>query len=180
MIKWGIIGAGRISEKFASDFQVVKDAKIVAVAARELNSAQTFAQKHNIAKAYGNYEQLAADPEVDVIYIGTTHNFHFEHTMLCFKQNKHVLCEKPVTVNATQFKTLTEEAARRNLFLMEAMWTPFLPPIIKALEWIAQGKIGHVQLIKADLGFVLNSNPEARLYNPALAGGALLDVGIYP
>jgi dihydrodiol dehydrogenase / D-xylose 1-dehydrogenase (NADP) len=180
MIKWGIIGAGWISDKFASDFRVVSNAQILAVAARDLSNAQAFATKYHITKAYGSYEQLAADPEIDVVYIGTTHNFHFEHTMLCFKNNKHVLCEKPITVNAAQFKLLTEEAHRRKLFLMEAMWTPFLPPIIKALEWIAQGKIGEVQLIKADLGFVLDSNPKGRQYNPELAGGALLDVGIYP
>lgn len=180
MIRWGIIGAGWISEKFASDFKAVKGGTLVAVAARDIEAARQFATKHQIPKAYGSYKEMVADPEIDVVYIGTTHNFHFEHTMLCFENEKHVLCEKPITVNANQLKILTAEAEKRNLFLMEAMWSPFLPPVMKALEWIALGKIGQVQLIKADLGFVLNSDPLGRIYNPALAGGALLDVGIYP
>jgi hypothetical protein len=180
MIRWGIIGAGWISEKFASDFKAVNGGSIVAVAARDLESARLFASKHQIPKALWSYREMVADSEIDVVYIGTTHNFHFKHTMLCFEHEKHVLCEKPITVNASQLKMLTEEAEKRNLFLMEAMWSPFLPPVMKALEWIALGKIGQVQLIKADLGFVLNSDPAGRIYNPALAGGALLDVGIYP
>lgn len=180
MIKWGILGAGDIAEKFASDFRLVNDSKIVAVASRSKQRAQTFAEKHQIEKSYGSYLELVNDSEIDVIYIATTHNFHMEHTLLCFEHGKHVLCEKPATVNITQFNTIREEAQKRNLFFMEAMWTAFLPGILKAKEWISSGAIGEIRMIQADLGFCLNLTPERRNINLQLAAGTLLDLGIYP
>ena len=120
MVRWGIIGSGWIAEKMAGDFRRVKGAKIVAVAARELSRAKTFADRFGIPRAYGSYDELAADADIDIVYIATPHNFHLEHTMLCLKHGKHVLCEKPVTVNAAEFAVMRAEAERRHLFLMEA------------------------------------------------------------
>lgn len=179
MIKWGIIGAGWIAEKMAGDFREVKNAKIVAIAARELSRAQTFATRFGIEKAYGNYEQLAADADVDIVYIATPHNFHLQHTMLCLQHNKHVLCEKPITVNAAEFAIMRAEAERRHLFLMEALWTNFLPTTQKALEWVKSGTLGRIELIQANLGFVMRNNPDGRFLNPNLAAGSLLDLAIY-
>ncbi len=181
MIKWGILGAGHIAGKFASDFRFVnEDSKIVAVAARSADRAADFATQYHIERSYGSYVELVEDKEVDVIYIATTHNFHLEHILLCLEHGKHVLCEKPATVNLVQFETARAEAGRRGLFFMEAMWTVFLPAILKAKEWVASGRIGDLRLVQASLGFCLDLSPERRIVNPALAAGALLDLGIYP
>lgn len=180
MIKWGILGAGGIAEKFASDFELVNGASIIAVAARSKQRSELFAQKHHIEKSYGSYQELVNDNDVDIIYIATTHNFHLEHILLCLQHNKHVLCEKPATVNLSQFNIAREEAKRRGLFFMEALWTAFLPTILKAKEWISMGVIGEIKMIQADLGFSLDLTPEKRYINPELAAGTLLDIGIYP
>lgn len=179
-IKWGILGAGGIAEKFVSDFKYVSNGEVTAVASRSLKKAKKFAKIMGISKAYGSYTDMLTDPEIDVIYVATTHNFHFEHTKLCFEHGKHVLCEKPVTINAKQLKELITIAKGKNLFFMEAMWTPFLPSIKQALKWANEGKIGDIKLIQANFGFVTNPDIKSRLYNPNLAGGALLDIGIYP
>lgn len=180
MIKWGILGAGWIAEKFASDFVFVKNSKIVAVAARSAERAAAFAEKHHIGKSYGSYQELVEDDNVDIVYIATTHNFHLEHSLLCLNHGKHVLCEKPATVNSAQFSIIKEMAQKRGLFFMEAMWTAFLPAILKAKEWIASGAIGDIRMIQADLGFHLDLTPERRNINPDLAAGTVLDLGIYP
>jgi predicted dehydrogenase len=179
-IKWGILGAGSIAGKFAADFTLVTQGELYAVGSRNPETAQNFAVQYGIPKAYGSYTDLLTDAAVDVIYIATPHNFHFEQAMRCLQHNKHVLCEKPVTVNAFQLEQLMAEARKRKLFFMEAMWTPFLPAILKAWQWVAEGKIGEVQLIQANFGQVGNQDPKGRLLNPDLAGGALLDIGIYP
>jgi predicted dehydrogenase len=179
-IKWGILGTGSIADKFVSDFKLVDNGKVLAVGSRKLDSAMQFANRFNIANAYGSYLDLVNDPDVDIIYIATPHTFHFEHALLCLQHNKNVLCEKPVTVNALQFEILISESKSRNLFFMEAMWTPFLPAVQKALEWVNQGEIGQLQIIQVNFGIKGNSNPKGRLLNPELAGGALLDIGIYP
>lgn len=179
MIKWGILGAGWIADKMASDFRRVKGAKIVAVAARDLNRAEAFAQRFGIEKAYGSYEQLASDADIDIVYIATTHNFHLEHAMLCLKHGKNVLCEKPITVNAGEYDIMKAEAKRRNLFLMEAFWTNFLPPVLKAKQWVDSGVLGKIEVIQSGLGFVQNGRLEGRFLNPDLAAGSLLDLAIY-
>lgn len=179
MIKWGILGAGWIADKMASDFRRVKGAKIVAVAARDLSRAEAFAQRFGIEKAYGSYEQLASDADIDIVYIATTHNFHLEHAMLCLKHGKNVLCEKPITVNVNEFNVMKAEAKRRNLFLMEAFWTNFLPPVIKAKEWVDSGVLGKIEVIQSGLGFVQNGKLEGRFLNPDLAAGSLLDLAVY-
>jgi len=179
-IHWGILGAGRIAEKFAADFSAVGNGKIVAVGSRSLDNAKKFAQKYNIGKWHGSYQDLVQNPEVDIIYIATPHNFHFEQVELCLTNGKHVLCEKPVTVNALQLEKLMHLAKAKNLFFMEAMWTPFLPAVQKVMQWLGEGQIGTVKMIHAEFGYAGNADPKNRLYNPELAGGALLDIGIYP
>lgn len=179
-ISWGILGAGGIAGKFVSDFEEVTNGKVVAVGSRSIAKSKEFARQFSIEKAYGSYEELVKDPAIDVIYVATPHTFHFEHTLLCLQHNKHVLCEKPVAINALQFSQMIKEANQRNLLLMEAMWTPFLPPVIKAMEWVQSGLLGDIKMIQANFGFVGNQNPKGRLVNPYLAGGSLLDIGIYP
>lgn len=180
MIKWGILGAGKIAEKFISDFAYVTNGEVVAIGSRSPEKAAEMAKKYRIEKSYGSYHDLLSDPEVEVVYVATPHNFHFEHSRLCFEFGKHVLCEKPVTINAKQFVLLTIEAKKRNLFLMEAMWTAFNPSIVQVQKWLQEKKLGTIHFIQAEFGFLGNSDPGARLFNPGLAGGALLDIGIYP
>lgn len=177
-IKWGILGAGAIANKFVSDFKLVKLGEVIAVGSRSLEKAKSFASKFNISNAYGSYQELVSNPDIDIIYIATTHNFHFEHSKLCLQNGKHVLCEKPITVNANQLMELMVLAKHKNLFFMEAMWTPFLPAIKKALDWVQSEKIGEIQIIQANFGFP--GTHVERLMKPDLAGGALLDIGIYP
>lgn len=179
-IKWGILGAGWIADKFVDDFKLVGNGEVIAVAARDLARAKTFGEKFNIRKVYGNYNDLIHDSEVDIIYIATTHNFHFEHSKNCLENGKAVLCEKPATVNAKQFQELCRIANANKLFYMEAMWTPFLPAIKQAQKWIEQGEIGKVEVVQANFGFHADPETSDRLFNPNLAGGALLDIGIYP
>ncbi len=179
-IKWGILGAGWIADKFVADFKLVDNGEVVAIASRSLEKAEALASKFNIPKAYGSYKELVLDKDIDIIYVATTHNFHFEHTKLCLNNGKHVLCEKPVTVSAAQFNKLAAQAHKANLFYMEAMWTPFLPAVKKAVEWVNEGKIGEIKVIQANFGFPAKPEFKERLFNPNLAGGALLDVGIYP
>lgn len=179
-IKWGILGAGRIAEKFVADFVAVNNGKVVAVGSRAIERSKAFASKFGIERAYGSYHDLINDGSVDIIYIATPHNFHFEQTKLCLENGKHVLCEKPATVNAYQFKELMVLAKQKKLFYMEAMWTPFLPAIQKARQWVDEGKIGELQFIQANFGFTSSADKKERLFNPELAGGSLLDIGIYP
>ncbi|PNQ78773.1 MULTISPECIES: Gfo/Idh/MocA family protein [Paenibacillus] len=179
-IKWGIVGTGWISDQFVADLAHVTNGEGYAVGSRTIESATEFAAKHQISRAYGSYEELAQDPEVDAIYIGTPHPFHKENVLTALRAGKAVLCEKPFTVNSKELEELIGFARERKLFLMEAMWTRFLPPIRQVREWIHAGHIGEVKLVKAEFGFRVDWNPEGRLLNPELGGGALLDAGIYP
>ncbi|MGC4046084.1 MAG: Gfo/Idh/MocA family oxidoreductase [Armatimonas sp.] len=189
-LRWGILGAGSIAHQFTGDVQPLLDQEVVAVGSREIEKANAFADKYNIANRHDSYEALVADPSVDAIYVATPHNFHKEHVLLSLRAGKHVLCEKPFTVNAKEAEEIIVEARGRKLFLMEAMWPRFFPGWAKVRELIASGAIGKVRMLEADFGFKGGStgddgmltgvNPEARLYNPALAGGALMDVGCYP
>ena len=179
-INWGILGPGRIAHKMANDAQYCKHARIKAVASRNLVKAKEFAKKFNIKTAYGSYDELYQDPEIQAIYIATPHNFHFEQAKKSLEAGKAVLCEKPITINEEELKELRKIASRENTFLMEGMWTYFLPVIQKVKQWIDSGRIGTVYAIKSDFGFPMAYDPKARTYNPELAGGALLDMGIYP
>lgn len=179
-IKWGILGCGNIAGKFAEGLQAVPDAVLSACAGRTAGKAEQFAKNFSITTHYTTYEELAVDPEIDIIYIATTHNFHYENALLCLNSGKNVLIEKAATTNSKEFQTLIDMANQKNLFLMEAMWTRFLPSTLKMLELIGQDEIGEVRRIQADFSIPLAFDPKARHFNPALAGGALLDLGIYP
>lgn len=179
-IKWGILGPGWISSKFAADLAFAAGAELVAVGGRNLEKSEKFAKQFNIPRAYGSVDELAQDAEVEIVYVGTLHPIHKENVLELLRAGKAVLCEKPFTMNAAEAKEIIELAREKKVFLMEAMWTRFLPPIRKVMEWIAADKIGEVRLVKADFGFDIGWAPESRLLDPALGGGALLDAGIYP
>ena len=181
-IRWGILGPGGIAHKFATGLKAVPDAEISAVGSRDLQRANAFADTFDVPHRHGNYVDLADNPEVDVIYVATPHPFHKECAMLCLEAGKAVLCEKPLTVDAEQAEELIACARERKQFLMEAMWTRFLPVIVKVREWLAEGAIGEPRLLTADHGSRKTLSPEileGRLFNPKLGGGGLLDVGVY-
>jgi predicted dehydrogenase len=179
-IRWGIIGTGNIASQFARGLAPVADAELVAVGSRSAASANRFGDTFNVPHRHASYEALANDPEVDVVYIGTPHSLHKENSLLCLEAGKAVLCEKPFTINAAEAEAVINKARQKKLFLMEAMWTRFIPSVVKLRELLAEGAIGEVRLFVGDLGFRGKLNPESRLFHLALGGGALLDVGVYP
>ncbi|WP_340021468.1 Gfo/Idh/MocA family oxidoreductase [Paenibacillus sp. FSL K6-1096] len=179
-VKWGILSTGWIAHQFATDLAHASNGVAYAVGSRSQESADKFAADHGIPVAYATYEELVNDPEVDAIYIGTPHPFHRENALLALRAGKAVLCEKPFTVNSGELEEVVAYAREHKLFLMEAMWSRYIPAHVKVREWLAAGRIGEVKLVKADLGFRSEWKPEGRLLSPALGGGALLDVGIYP
>jgi predicted dehydrogenase len=178
-IRWGILGPGRIAHTFCKDSKFSQSAELAAVASRNHDSAQSFANLYHIPQAYGSYEQLYRDPTIDAIYIATPHNFHFEQAKAALLAGKHVLVEKPITVNAEQCAELIALAQKQNRFLMEAMWTYFLPAIVQAKRWVTEGRIGKIVHVKADFGYPTPYIPGDRMYEPELAGGCLHDLGIY-
>lgn len=180
VFRWGILGPGNIAAKFAAGVAALADQEVVAAGSRTQASADRFADRFDIRRRHVGYEALVADPEVDAIYVATPHNFHREHTLLALRHGKHVLCEKPFAINAAEAQEMVDAARAAGLFLMEAMWSRFLPIIVEARRLIAAGAIGAVQMIQADFGFRASFNPASRLFDPALGGGALLDVGVYP
>jgi predicted dehydrogenase len=179
-IKWGIMGPGRIAHKFAQSLKCSEAAEMTAVGSRSIERAEKFAKEYGVSRSYGSYADLAADTDVDIIYVATPHPAHFECTMLCLKAGKAVLCEKPFTLNASETKVLIKTARASKLFLMEAMWMRYLPAIVKVRELLTQGAIGETRMVTADFGNRIPWEPSGRLLNPELGGGALLDVGIYP
>ncbi len=179
-IRWGILGPGRIARKFAAGLAVLEDAELVAVGSRSQENADRFGDEFNVPRRHASYEALADDPEVDAVYVATPHPFHKANSILCLEAGKAVLCEKPFTINASEAEEVIDVARDRGVFLMEAMWTRFVPAIVKVREWLAAGAIGDVRMLAADFGFRGGRDPKGRLFNPELGGGALLDVGIYP
>ena len=178
--RWGIIGCGNIAGKFATALNTLGNATLYAVASRDAGRAKEFAKTYGAKLWYDNYEMLASNPDVDIIYVATTHNFHYEHTMLALEYKKHVLCEKPFAINAYQAKRMIRTARSKHVFLMEAMWMRFIPATRKLMELITNKIIGDITQINADFCVEFPFNKEHRVYNPALAGGAMLDVGVYP
>jgi predicted dehydrogenase len=178
--RWGILSTGSIANRFAMDIRHATNAQLVAVGSRTFEAAQAFASKHAIPSAHGSYEALVADPNLDAIYVATPHNFHCENALLALNAGKHVLVEKPFCVNAPEADRMIAAARANKRFLMEAMWTRFLPPMAELRRLISAGELGDLKLVQADLGFKATFNPQGRLFNPHLAGGALLDLGIYP
>ncbi len=178
-IRWGILGAGKIANTFAKDFQFMQHAELVAVASRDIEKAKSFATEYNIPLAL-SYDELYASKNVDAVYVATTHNFHFEQSLQCLQNGKAVLCEKPITVNDKECKALIDLSKDKQVFLMEAMWSYFLPAVQKARQWLQDGRIGQLKMLQTDFCFAAEKKMEGRMYNPQLAGGSLLDLGVYP
>lgn len=177
--RWGILGTGGIARKFADGLGSAEGAELVAVGSRSAESAEAFGTEFAVPRRHASYEALAADPDVDIIYVATPHPVHREAVLLCQAAGKAVLCEKPFTVNARDAAELIENARAKQLFLMEAMWSRYFPAMIRFHELIAEGAIGEPHLLQADFGFRTAVNPAGRLFDVALGGGALLDVGVY-
>ncbi len=178
-IRWGIFGTGSIAGKFAQGLALLPDAELVAVGSRTQAAADEFARRYNVARRHGSYAALADDDAVDALYVATPHSLHAENALMGLAAGKAVLCEKPFAINAREAEAVIKSAREKKLMLMEAMWTRFLPPMVRLRQMLAEGMIGEARLLAADFGF-RTKTAEGRLYDPALGGGALLDVGIYP
>jgi predicted dehydrogenase len=176
-IRWGILGTGYIARQFAEALQCLPDAELAAVASRARETAEAFGDAYAVPRRHASYEALAADPGVDVVYIATPHALHKENSILCLRAGKAVLCEKPFTINAREAEELIAVARAEGHFLMEAMWTRFLPAVRQAQDWLAAGAIGEARMVRAAFGF---RDDGPLLFDPALGGGSLLDVGVYP
>ncbi len=177
---WGIIGAGNIAGSFAEGLKLLPQARLKAVSSRSADRASAFAKKYNIPEWHDSWDAIVADPEVDIVYVATHHPFHFENTRSCLEAGKAVLCEKPFTMNRRELETLVQIAREKKVFLMEAIWTRFLPSIRRVLEIAESGELGKLTEIYADFGLRFEFDPGHRLFDPAKGGGALLDLGIYP
>ncbi len=176
---FGIIGAGNIAHKFCDAVKLVNNAKVIAIASNTPDKAKTFAQENKLERYYESYEEMLKCDDIDAIYIATTHNFHYSNAMLCLEHNKPFICEKAFVLNESQAQEVFSRAKEKGLFAMEAMWSRFLPTINKAKEWIESGRLGEIDLATFLIGFKAEQNPENRMYNPKLAGGAMFDIGVY-
>jgi len=180
VIRWGILGTGKIAKALATALKELPDAELAAVASRSADSANAFAAEFGAKRAHSSYQALADDPDVDVIYIATPHPMHHENALMCLRGGKSLLVEKAFTVNRREAEDIVALAREKKLFVMEAMWSRFQPAIVEARRLIEAGEIGKITNIQADLGFMADVGPEHRLFNPELGGGAMLDLGIYP
>lgn len=179
-IRWGILSTGGIAATFVEDLHLMPDAEVVAVGSRTLAAAQAFAERYRIPRAYGSWGELAADAEVDVVYVANPHSGHHAAAKLCLSAGRAVLCEKPLTLDAKSSQDLVDAARSAGLFLMEAMWTRCNPTIRRVVELVESGAIGDVVTVHADFGISGPFLPAHRMRDPAQGGGALLDLGIYP
>ncbi len=178
--KWAVLGCGKIAGKFSSDLKLLPNAVLYAAASRDLEKSKAFADRYGFEKAYGNYEEMLADTNVDVVYVATPHSHHHEHALLCLSYGKAVLVEKAFTLTAGQANDLIVFAQQHHLFLMEAFWTRFQASFEKAREVLASGELGKAMMLRSEFCFHAPYQPESRLYDLALGGGSLLDIGIYP
>ncbi|HEY5019267.1 MAG TPA: Gfo/Idh/MocA family oxidoreductase [Streptosporangiaceae bacterium] len=179
-VRWGILGTGGIAASFASDLRLSEAGVAVAVGSRSQAAADRFADSYGIANRHDSYESLVADPDVDVIYVATPHPMHRDNAILALRAGKHVLVEKPFTMNAAEAREVVAVARERGLFAMEAMWTRFLPHVGVIREWLGKGLLGDVVTVTADHGQWFAEDAGFRLFAPELGGGALLDLGVYP
>jgi predicted dehydrogenase len=163
-----------------ADFPNAENCALYAVAARDLSRAEEAKQTYGAVRAFGSYEELVECPEVELVYVATPHSLHHEHVMACLAHGKHVICEKAFALNDAQAAEMAALAREKNLFLMEAMWTRFMPAMVKLRELYESGAMGEIRHIAADFAYAARFDPESRIYGAHLAGGALLDVGIYP
>lgn len=180
IIRWAILGTGTIATKFAEDLQSLDGATIAAVGSRSRAAAEKFGARFNIPHRYSDYASMAQDAEVDCVYVATPHPFHHENTLLCLNAGKAVLCEKPFSINAREAMEMIGVAQSKKVLLMEAMWTRFFPAMKEFRELLRTNVIGDLQILTADFGFKAEFQPQGRLFNLGLGGGALLDVGVYP
>lgn len=178
-LRWGIIGPGKIARPFCEGIKRLPDARVTAVGSRSPERAAAFADEFGIPARHGSYDELVADPTVDAVYVATPHPMHREHVLLAIKAGKAVLCEKPFTVNAKEAEQVVTAARSSGVFVMEAMKTRFFPAMRQIQRRVAEGAIGEPRLLQADFGFRAGFDPRSRLFDPALGGGALLDVGVY-
>lgn len=179
MFNWGIVGTGNIATLMVKDFKYVKEGKVISVVGTSLEKAKAFADKHHIGQYHSDLEVFLADETIDCIYVATPHNSHKEIVIKALRAGKHVLCEKPMGINVSEELEMIQVARQEKCFLMEAFWTAFLPAIKEMERWIVGEDIGKVRLVEADFSFRAGTLDEGRLFDPRLAGGALLDVGIY-
>lgn len=181
IVRWGILGTGRIAKAYAEGLKNTRNGKLVAIASRNRETAELFAQEWEIENAYCSYEELAKSPLIDAVYVATPHTEHAKNAILCMNAGKAVLCEKPIAVNAKEVAKMISAARQNNVLLMEGMWSRFPPLMDEVRRMIAEKEIGEIRTIHADFGFRPEvKEPNSRLFNPELAGGSLLDVGIYP
>ena len=180
MIRWGVVGPGAIAVGFADAMRMVDDGEIVAVASRSAARADAFAERFGVRTRHREYAALAADADVDAVYVATPQSRHMDDTIMCLQAEKHVLCEKPFALNATQARRMTDAARAHGVFLMEAIWSRFLPAYRSLADVVASGRIGQPLLVEADFGFRREFDAEHRLFRLDLGGGGLLDLGIYP
>lgn len=178
-VRWGILGCGRIARKFAADLRLVADAELTAIASRNKETLELFAKDFPSRHLHNSYEGLVTNKEVDVIYVATPHSHHHEHSMLCLNHNKGVLCEKAFAINSRQAMEMVKTAREKKVFLMEALWTKFLPHYKKLQELLEQKILGDIKSVLVNFGFNTAGNPAQRLFDPSLGGGTLLDIGIY-
>ncbi len=178
-LNWGLVGLGKITRSFAADLQLTSQ-NLYAVASRSLEKAESFVSEIGKGQAYGSYEELVSDSEVDIVYIGTPHNSHHQLAIKAMQAGKHVLCEKPLGVNRRQVDEMVTSAKENGVFLMEALWTRFNPSVAEVISRVRQGDIGNTNYVNVDFHFPAEINDEGRLFNPELAGGSILDIGIYP
>lgn len=178
-IRWGILGCGRIARKFAADLTLVDDAILMAAGARSIESANAFAKDFPVTYTHGSYEELVQNENVDVIYVATPHSEHYSNVMLCLEHNKAALCEKAFAVNYRQAKAMIDKAREKKVFLMEALWTKFLPNHQKLQSLLQENKIGDIKSVLINFGFAPQPPVPPRLFDRSLAGGTMLDIGIY-
>jgi predicted dehydrogenase len=179
-MKWGVIATGGIAQAVTADMLKVEGVTVLAVSSRDVTKARAFAERFGIERAYGDYRDLLADPDVEVVYVATPHGQHHEVTLAALDAGKHVLCEKAFALTVADAEEMIERARSKNLFLMEAMWTRFNPLIRKVHEAVENGEIGEVRMIRADFGFAHAFSHEDRLWAKEAGGGATLDLGVYP
>lgn len=179
-IRWGILGLGHIAHKFSQDLATVEGAQLYAVASRSKEKATSFAKEFQVPKSYDSYELLVKDPLLDAIYIATPHSFHKEHTILCLKSKKAVLCEKPFALSLEEVEDMISVSENENTLLMEALWTSFLPHYQYLINFLKNETYGKVILLEADFGFKSTHSKESRVLKKELGGGSLLDIGVYP
>lgn len=179
-VRWGVLGTGRIAATFTRDLQLIGEGDVVAVGSRSRGNAERFANEFDVARHYGSYEALVEDPEVDAVYVATPHPMHLENASLALHHDKPVLVEKAFTMDAAQASELVALSRSKGLFMMEAMWTRFLPHVVALRDIVARGSLGDIVILEADHGKWFASDPHSRLFAPELGGSAMLDLGVYP